>query len=110
MVTTTVKVDVDGVLVGGWVVNTSLDTLAGAMAEGVLGAVTGPSAASAAFRVYPVQAVVIWRLEKVATPETAAWEAVPANVPLQGLAERERVTVWVSPVTTLPERPSMDTA
>src|ERR1022692_4294719 len=102
MVTTTVNVDEAGVLAGGWVVNTNLETVAGVTAKGLLVAVTGPSVMSVAFRVYPVQAVVIWRLVKVATPATAAWEVVPASVPLQGFAEKASVTVWVSPITTLP--------
>ena len=62
------KAELAGELAGGWVVNTSLDTLAGVMAKGLLVAVTGPSVMSVGFRVYPVQAVVIWRLVKVATP------------------------------------------
>ena len=49
----------------------------------------------------------ILRLEKVATPATAATVVVPLSVPLEGLVPMATVTMFVAVVTTLPLASSM---
>lgn len=58
--------------------------------------------ADAAFRVYPAPALLIERLEKVATPETAAVLVVPESVPAPGFVPIASVIVAVDDVTVFP--------
>src|SRR5438552_7412309 len=55
-----------------------------------------------AVSVYPVPAVLMLRLEKVATPLTAATVVVPERVPLAGLVPIASVMLVVAVVTVLP--------
>ncbi len=88
-----------GVVLGG-TVNARCVAAAGATSNGVLVAPPGPMAA--AVNVYPVPTLLMLKLEKVATPDTAATLAVPASVPPPGFVPIATVTVPVNPVTVLP--------
>src|SRR5436189_141455 len=70
-----------GVVLGG-TVNARCVAAPGETSNGVLVMPAGPVAA--AVRVYPEPALLMLKLEKVATPDTAATLAVPASVPPPG--------------------------
>src|SRR5207247_10614509 len=89
-----------GVVLGG-TVNARCVAAAGATSNGVLVAPPGPMAA--AVNVYPVPTLLMLKLEKVATPDTAATLAVPASVPPPGFVPLAPGTVPVNPVTVLPK-------
>src|SRR5207247_3745290 len=89
-----------GVVLGG-TVNARCVAAPGETSNGVLVMPAGPVAA--AVRVYPEPALLMLKLEKVATPDTAATLAVPASVPPPGFVPIATVTVPVNPVTVLPK-------
>src|SRR6266852_3913950 len=89
-----------GVVLGG-TVNARCVAAPGATSNGVLVAPAGPVAA--AVRVYPVPTLLMLRLEKVATPETAATVALPESVPPPGFVPSATVTVPVKVGSVLPK-------
>src|SRR5262245_19182445 len=84
----------------GWTVNASLVAAAGLMLNAELDAPV--SAPEAAVSVYPTPALSMDRLEKVATPFTAATVGVPESVPPPGLAPMAIVMLAVELGTRLP--------
>jgi len=59
--------------------------------------------------VYPAPALLMLKVEKVATPATALTETVPPSVPLDGLVAIAMVTVALEVVTTFPFESSTST-
>src|SRR3954469_24021097 len=81
----------------GWTVKASFEAAAGLMLNPA--EVAPVSGADAAVSVYPVPVLSMERLEKVATPVTAATVVVPDSVPPPGLLPMATVTLAVELVT-----------
>src|SRR5437868_2594237 len=84
----------------GWTANANLAAAAGLMVNAELDAPV--SAPEAAVSVYPTPALSMDRLEKVATPPTAATVVVPDSVPPPGLGQIAAEVLAVEPGTRLP--------
>src|SRR6266550_1412320 len=84
----------------GWTVNASWLGVPGVMLKAALVAPVTPVAAAAS--VYPVPALLILKVEKLATPLTAATLTAPESVPALGLLPIATVTFPVNPVAVFP--------
>src|SRR6266550_1723665 len=84
----------------GWTVNASCVAVPGVMLKAAL--VTPVTPVAFAVSVYPLPVLLMLRLEKVATPLTAARLTVPESVPALGLAPSATVTLPLNPVAVFP--------